>query len=84
MDVTAILVYGVPAVAIVVGLVQVAKAIGFPSKYGGVLAIGLGVGLMLLYTYYADAPWAQAVVFGIVIGLAAAGVYSTTKNAAGH
>lgn len=84
MDVGSIVVYGLPAVAIVIGLVQVAKAVGFPARYSGLLAIALGIGLMMLYTYYMETPWAQAIVFGIAIGLASAGVWSTTKNVTGY
>ncbi len=84
MDVTAIAIYSIPLLFIIVGLVQIAKGIGFPARYAGLLAVMLGVALMILYTYFHDAPWLEAAVLGAVAGLAAAGVWSTGKNAVGH
>lgn len=73
--------YAVPV--IVVALVQLAKGAGFPSKYAGVLAAGLGLGLGVLayvgglYPEVGNAlPY---VVGGLVAGLAGAGLWSTVK-----
>ncbi len=73
--------YGVSAVLVIIGLVQLAKQVGLPSKYGGLLAVALGVGVALGYAYYAEIAAFRAVVTGLALGLSAAGLYSTTKNA---
>ncbi len=73
--------YGVGAVALIIGLVQLAKQVGFPTKFAGVLATGLGVVASLGHAYYADAVAFEAVVVGLGVGLSAAGLYSATKNA---
>jgi ABC-type uncharacterized transport system permease subunit len=73
--------YGISAVLVIVGLVQLAKQIGFNSKYGGVLAVVLGLCLSLGFSYFSDVTAFKAVVTGLALGLSAAGLYSTTKNA---
>ena len=84
MDASTIVVYSIPLIFVIMGLVQVAKGIGFPARYAGVLALAIGIGIMLLYTYYQSAPWLEASILGAVAGLAASGGWSTGKNAAGH
>ena len=77
-------IFGVSAVLVIIGLVQIAKSLGLPTRYAGVASVGLGVLTSLGYTYYVDAPWLQAVMVGLAIGLSAAGLYSGTKAASGH
>jgi hypothetical protein len=72
--------YGISAVVIIVGLVQLAKSIGFNSQYGGLLAMGFGLAISLGYTYYSEVGIFKAVVMGLALGLSAAGLYSTQKN----
>lgn len=73
--------WGIPAVPLVIALVQLAKAAGFPSRYAGLLAAGLGLLGGALSYWFADSALAAAVVNGLVAGLGAAGVWSTVKNA---
>jgi hypothetical protein len=73
--------YGVSAVVLIVGLVELAKQIGFPAKFAGVLAVGFGLAAALGYAYLADQVAFEAVVKGLALGLSAAGLYSATKNA---
>ena len=75
------LIGGIAAVPIIIGLVQLLKSIGFPAKYAGVLAVGLGLAASLGYTYFQAEPWYEAAVMGLAVGLSAAGLYSATKNA---
>lgn len=74
-------IYGVSAVLVIIGLVQLAKSVGFNSKYGGVLAVVLGVAASVGYTLFSETNVFKAVVIGLALGLSAAGLYSTTKNA---
>ncbi len=76
--------FGVSAVLVVVGLVQLAKTLGFPRRYGGLMAVVLGVVASIGYTYQADAQWLQALFVGLAIGLSAAGLYSGSKAAVGR
>ncbi|UMZ74490.1 hypothetical protein [Natranaerofaba carboxydovora] len=71
-------VYDVVLVPFVVGLIQVAKMLGFPKKASPILAIVIGNILSLIYLA-PDEP-AKAVLIGTAIGLAAVGTYSGTKN----
>lgn len=73
-------IFGVSAVLVIIGLVQLAKAVGFNGKYGGILAVVLGVLASVGYTLYQEAPLFKAIVVGLALGLSAAGLYSTQKN----
>lgn len=72
---------GVAALPLVVGIVQVAKRAGLPARFAGVLALALGVGGGIFYGYAAGLDVAASVPQGILVGLAASGVWSTTKSA---
>jgi len=77
------LIAGVGALGLIVAVVQLIKAAGFPSKFAGLLAVLLGLLLGLAYTFWNATPWYQAVILGLALGLAAAGAWSTGKNVAG-
>jgi len=72
--------YGISAVLVIIGLVQLAKIWGLNSKFAGLLAVALGVGISLAFAYYQGTVWLKAVVVGLALGLSAAGLYSTGKN----
>ncbi len=73
---------GVPIVALVPGLVEIAKRAGLPNRFAGLAAMGLGIVLVALVdlaragelavTIGDLATW---VVAGVLYGLAAAGLY---------
>jgi hypothetical protein len=73
---------GVPVVALVPGLVEIAKRAGLPTRFAGLAAIGLAIGLVALVEL-ASAPnliittldLARWGVTGLIYGLAAAGLY---------
>ncbi len=73
--------YGVSAVILIIGLVQLAKQIGYPPKYAGLLAVGLGLAVAVGYSYFSGQILFEAVIKGLALGLSAAGLYSTAKNA---
>lgn len=73
MEVTASFAALVP---IVVGLVQVVKVAGFPSRFAGILAIALGVlGAALI-----GGSMTEVLLQGIVAGLSASGLYSASRS----
>ena len=73
-------IYGVSAVLLIIALVELAKNIGFNSKYGGVLAVALGLLASLGYTFFQETEVFKSIVLGLALGLSAAGLYSTQKN----
>jgi hypothetical protein len=79
------LVAGVPLLAIVPALVELAKRHGLPVRYAGGAAIGFAIVLLILGDLALDASpddagWSGTVarwlIGGVVYGLAAAGLYS--------
>lgn len=70
---------GVPAILIIIGLVEYVKSLGVPSEWCPLVAIGLGVlagvakQLMAMYPFIE--PWVVAVISGLVVGMAATGLY---------
>ena len=71
-------VFDIALVPFVIGVIQVAKMLGFPRKAAPILAIVLGNVLSLVYL--APGEPAKAILTGTAIGLAAVGAYSGTKN----
>lgn len=71
---------GVSAVAIIVALVQIIKSFGLEQKYSPIVAIIIGVGLSVAYSYYGTEKLFESIVLGIVAGLSAVGIYSSAKN----
>ena len=78
---TLALVAGIPLVAVIPGLVELAKRQGLPVRYAGLAAIVFALALLRLGTLALDEPLtrhavARWLIGGIVYGLAAAGLYS--------
>ena len=72
--------YGVSAVLIIVGLVQLAKSAGLNSKYAGLVAVIMGVIASVGFTLWGNVPIYKAIIVGLALGLSAAGLWSTTKS----
>ncbi|MCG8402698.1 MAG: hypothetical protein MJA84_14080 [Firmicutes bacterium] len=73
--------YGVMVVPLIIGLVALFVGAGLPKKWGGLLA--LGVGLLIGVAYgLTEAGWTilQSLIIGAALGLSASGLYSTQKN----
>ena len=75
-----LVIYGVSVVVVLMGVVELLKQLGLPSKYGGITAVGLGIAISVGYSLFADSLLFQAVITGLALGLTASGLYSTTKN----
>lgn len=68
---------GVALVPVILGLVQVAREAGLPSRFAPLLSLAIGLG----GGFAAEAPtapynWQQAAVVGVALGLSASGLYS--------
>jgi len=74
--------WGIPAIGLIVALVELAKGLGFPSRYAGILAVGFGIAGGIMAYVFADSPAVTAAVNGLLAGLSAAGLWSTVKNTA--
>ena len=69
--------YGVMAVPLVTGVVQMATGAGLPKRYAPVLSLGIGIAIGVLG--FSDGNIAQGVVVGSAIGLSASGFYSAIR-----
>ena len=65
----------VAIIPVVVGLVAVVKGLGLPTRFSPLGAILFGIGLVAL----TGATVPAMIVQGIIVGLAASGLYSGTK-----
>lgn len=71
------LIYGFPAVAIVIALVKLIRQVGIDAKWCPLISVGLGIACG--FVMYLHPPYTQAVVVGVVIGLSACGLYDVGK-----
>lgn len=67
-------------VAVIIGLIQVVKTAGFPSKFAPLLSVALGVGAV--YLTGGEATTGLALFNGVLYGLMASGLYSGVKAVA--
>lgn len=71
-------VYDVALVPLILAAVQMFKSLGLPKKYSPVVASVLGIVAGIFYV--APGNVAEGILVGLSLGLAAAGLYSGTKN----
>lgn len=71
-------VYDVALVPLILAVVQMCKGLGLPKKLSPVVASLLGVVAGVVYV--APGNVTEGVLVGLSLGLAAAGLYSGTKN----
>lgn len=75
--------WGLPAAGLILVLVEAAKTLGFPARYAGVLAIGIGIVGGALAYQFGGSEAAKSAALGLMAGASAAGLWSSTKNVAG-
>jgi len=63
------------AIPVTVGLVQIIKVAGLPSKFAPIASIAIGVGAVALVA----TAWQAIVAQGVIVGLAASGLWSGGK-----
>ena len=71
-------VYDVLIVPFIVGIVELVKKLGLPSKFCPIVGVVLGVVIGMVYVSPTDI--AKGVLVGASLGLSAVGLYSGTKN----
>jgi len=77
-----LIVGGVAASVIIIGLVEVAKRSGMPVKWAPLLSLCLGIVVAVAYgllNQVTGSAWLDLVGLGILAGLSACGIYSGTK-----
>lgn len=67
-------------VPLVLGLVEVIKRIGLPTRWVPIASIVLSIGGLFL----AGVAWQPAIMSGIFVGLSACGLWSGTKTTVGY
>ncbi len=78
---------GVPLIVLVIALVEWVKRFGVEGKFLNVISMIVGIVFGVTYLY-AQSPllsfsdWFGAVVYGLVLGLSASGVYDAVRSAA--
>lgn len=70
--------YGIAIVPLIIVLVALAVRLGLNRKYAPVAALALGVAAGFIYL--APGEPKKAILYGIVAGLSAVGLYSGVKN----
>lgn len=81
MDVSQYLIYGVPAVTLVIALVKIARETGLPSKYAPAASLGLGIAAGMVMAHQNGDPWMAGIVAGATVGVSACGIYDVGKKA---
>lgn len=67
-------------IAITVGIVQVFKKAGLRSKYAPLISLGVGLIASWLGWLVDPYPVGEMILTGLVIGLSASGLYSSSKT----
>ena len=75
------LIYGILAVALVMGLVKVFREVGLPSKFAPLTSLVIGVILGIIISIESGQSYLAGVVIGIMLGLSSCGLYDVGKKA---
>ena len=70
--------YGVIAIPLVSGLVQMLTSCGLPKKLAPLVSLIIGIGIGVIG--FADGNVPQGIIIGCGIGLSASGFYSAVKS----
>lgn len=70
--------YDVVLIPLIVSLVELLKSLGLKKKFLPVASIIFGLGAGIFYIYPDDLK--GGIIIGLMLGLSASGLYSSTKN----
>ncbi|MBS4191732.1 hypothetical protein KHA94_16200 [Bacillus sp. FJAT-49705] len=70
-------IYDVAIIPLILGLVELFKRGGLSDKYSPFIAVIFG---LLFGIFYVSADVKEGIVVGLMLGLSASGLYSSTKN----
>ena len=71
----------VAVVPVALGLVQLIKTAGLPTRLAPIASLLVGIGLITLLP---DLSWQATLAQGLIVGLAASGLWSGSKTTAGR
>ncbi len=71
-------IYDVAIIPFIVGVVELLKEIGLPSKFAAIISAVIGIIIGIVYLSPDDIK--RGVLVGLALGLAASGLYSGTKS----
>ncbi|MFK2824118.1 hypothetical protein QYG89_00215 [Bacillus sp. B190/17] len=70
--------YNIAIIPLVLGVVELFKRGGMPVKYSPFVAVILG---LLFGIFYIGTDIKEGIIIGLMLGLSASGLYSSSKNA---
>lgn len=70
----------VASIPAIIGLINLMKKLGLSARVAPAVAVLLGVGLMVATEYYAGTPWFDSGSTGLLMGLAAMGLFDMTHT----
>ncbi|MFS8501313.1 MAG: hypothetical protein FWJ59_05840 [Caldicoprobacter sp.] len=73
-------IYDVAIIPLIVGIVELLKQVGLPSKFAALVSAILGIVIGMVYLSPDDIK--KGILVGLALGLAASGLYSGTKSTA--
>lgn len=80
--------FGIPALALVVALVAIAKLFGLPSRWAPVASLvagGIVSGAIALINFVPPAePWVRYIALSLLLGLAGVGIHAAIKTVIGR
>ena len=71
-------IYDVVLIPLIMGIVELLKKAGVSKKILPLVALSIGIAIGVVYV--ANFEWKQGVLVGTMLGLAASGLYSGSKN----
>lgn len=71
-------IYDVVLIPLIMGIVELFKKAGVSKKILPLIALVIGIAIGVVYV--ANFDWKQGVLVGTMLGLAASGLYSSSKN----
>ncbi|MCM8900034.1 hypothetical protein KVG29_02210 [Caldicoprobacter algeriensis] len=71
-------IYDIAIIPLIVGIVELLKQIGLPSKFAAFVSVLLGIAIGVVYLSPDDIK--KGILVGLALGLAASGLYSGTKS----
>lgn len=69
--------YDVAIIPLIIGIVEMFKKAGLPAKFSPFIAVTLG---LLLGVFFFSSNIKEGIIVGLMLGLSASGLYSSTKN----
>lgn len=70
-------IYDIAIVPLIIGIVQLCKRFGLKPKYAPFIALPVGI---LIGIVYFENSIKEGVLIGVMFGLSASGLYSSSKN----